>query len=43
MSTIFTNSGKSNTSASHRQILNLSSKINLKKNDTYLILSDLYK
>ena len=39
MDTIFMNSGNSKTSDPHRLLLNLSDKINLKRNDKYVALS----
>ena len=41
MDTIFMNSKNSKTSASHRQLLNHSDKINLKRNDKYVALPNL--
>ena len=41
MDTIFRNSGKSKTYDSHRLLLNLSDKINLKRCDKYIALSNL--
>ena len=41
MDTIFTNSANSKTSDPHRLLLNLSDKINLKRSDTYVALSNL--
>ena len=41
MDTIFMNSEKSKTSDPHRPLLNLSDKINLKRSDKYVALSDL--
>ena len=41
MDTIFANSGSSKTSDSHRPLLNLSDKINLKRSDKYVVLSNL--
>ena len=41
MDTISTNSGSSKTPDSHRLLLNLSDKINLKRNDKYVALSNL--
>ena len=41
MDTIFMNSGNSNTSDTHRLLLSLSDKINLKRNDKYVALSNL--
>ena len=38
MGTIFMNSENSKTSDSHRLLLNLSDKINLKRNDKYVTL-----
>ena len=41
MDTIFMNSKNSRTSDPHRLLLNLTDKINLKKNDNYVALSNL--
>ena len=41
MDTIFMNSENSKTSDSHRLLLNLSDKINLKRSDKYVALSNL--
>ena len=41
MDTIFMNSGKSKTSDPHRILLNLSDKVNFKKSETYVALSNL--
>ena len=41
MDTIFMNSGNSKTSDPHRLLLNLSDKINLKRSDKYVALSNL--
>ena len=41
MNTIFLNSGNSKSSDTHRLLLNLSDKINLKRNDKYVALSNL--
>ena len=41
MDTIFMNSENSKTSDSHRLVLNLSDKINLKRSDEYVALSNL--
>ena len=41
MDTIFRNSKNSKTSDSHRLLLNLSDKINLKRSDKYVALSNL--
>ena len=41
MDTIFMNSGNSKTSDSHRLLLILSDKINLKRNGKYVTLSNL--
>ena len=41
MDTIFMNSKNSKTSDSHRLLLNLSDKINLKRSDIYVALSNL--
>ena len=41
MDTIFTNSENSKTSDPHRLLLNLSDKINLKRTDKYVVLSNL--
>ena len=41
MDTIFTNSGNSESSNPHRLLLNLQDKINLKKKDKYVALSNL--
>ena len=41
MDTIFMNSENSKTSAPHRLLLNLSDKINLKRSDKYVALSNL--
>ena len=41
MDTIFTNSRNSKTSDSHRLLLNISDKINLKRSDKYVALSNL--
>ena len=41
MDTIFMNSEKSKTSAPHRLFLNLLDKINLKRSDKYVALSNL--
>ena len=41
MDTIFMNSGNSKTSDPHRQLLNLADKINLKRSDKYVTLSNL--
>ena len=41
MDTIFTNSKSSKTCDSHRLLLSLISKINLKKRDKYIALSNL--
>ena len=41
MNTIFLNSENSKTSDPHRLLLNLSHKINLKKSDKYVALSNL--
>ena len=41
MNTIFLNSENSKTSDPHRLLLNLSHKINLKKSDKYVTLSNL--
>ena len=41
MDTIFTNSENSKLSDPHRQLLNLSDKINLKRKDEYVALSNL--
>ena len=38
---IFVNSKNSETSDSHRLLLNLSDKINLKRSDKYVVLSNL--
>ena len=40
MDTIFMNSENSKTSDGHRLLLNLSDKINLKRSDKYVILSN---
>ena len=41
MNTIFMNSGNSKTSDPHRLLLSLSDKINLKRKDKYVALSNL--
>ena len=41
MDTIFMNSVNSKTDNSHRLLLNLEGKINLKRSDKYIILSNL--
>ena len=41
MGTIFTNSGNSKTSDLHRLLLNLSDKINIKRKDKFVALSNL--
>ena len=41
MDTVFTNSESSETSDRHRLLFNLTDKINLKKSDEYIALSDL--
>ena len=41
MDTMFMNSKNSRTSDPHRLLLNLTDKINLKKNDNYVALSNL--
>ena len=41
MDTIFINSGNSKTSDSHRLLLNILDKINLKRRDKYVPLSNL--
>ena len=41
MDTIFLNSRNSKTSDAHRLLLNLSGKINLKRSDSYVALSNL--
>ena len=41
MDTIFLNSGNSKTSDTHRLLLNFSDKINLKRSDKYVALSNL--
>ena len=41
MDTVFTNSESSKTSDPHRLLFNLTDKINLKKSDEYIALSDL--
>ena len=41
MNTIFMNSEKSKISDPHRQLFNLSDKINLKRSDKYVALSNL--
>ena len=41
MDTIFMNSGNSKTPGPHRLLLNLSDKINLKRKDKYVALSNL--
>ena len=41
MGTIFMNSGNSKTSDPHRLLLNLSDKINLKRGDKNVVLSNL--
>ena len=41
MDTIFMNSRNSKTSDPHRLLLNLSDKINLKRSDKYIVLSNL--
>ena len=41
MDAIFTNSENSKTSDPHRLLLNLSDKINLKRSDKYIALSNL--
>ena len=41
MDTIFTSSERSKTSDPHRLLLNLLDKINLKRNDKYIALSNL--
>ena len=41
MDTVFMNSGNSKTSNPHRLLLNLLDKINLKRSDTYVALSNL--
>ena len=41
MDTIFMNSGNSKTSDLHRLLLNLSDKIDLKRSDMYVVLSNL--
>ena len=41
MDTIFMNSGNGKTSDPHRLLLNLSNKINLKRIDKYVVLSNL--
>ena len=41
MNTIFMNSGNSKTFDPHRLLLNLSDKINLKRSDKYVVLSNL--
>ena len=41
MDTIFMNSGNGKTSDPHRPLLNLSNKINLKRIDKYVVLSNL--
>ena len=40
MVTIFINSGNSKTSNPHRLLLNFSDKINLKRSDKYVLLSN---
>ena len=41
MDTIFMNSEKSKTSDPHRLLLNISDKMNLKRKDKYVVLSNL--
>ena len=41
MNTVFMNSGNRKTSDPHRLLLNLSDKINLKRSDKYIDLSNL--
>ena len=41
MDTAFINSENSNTSNPHRLLINLADKINLKRSDTYVLLSNL--
>ena len=41
MNTIFMNSENGETSDPHRPLLNLSDKINLKRSDKYVVLSNL--
>ena len=41
MVTIFMNSGNSKTSDSHRLLLNISNKINLKRDNKYVVLLNL--
>ena len=41
MDNIFMNSGNSKTSGTHRILLNLPDKLNLKRSDKYVILSNL--
>ena len=41
MNTIFMNSKDSKTSDPHRLLLNLADKINLKRSDKYIVLSNL--
>ena len=41
MDTVFVNSENSKTSDSHRLLLKLSDKINIKRNDKYVALSNL--
>ena len=43
MDTIFMNSENSKTSDSHRLLINLSGKTNLKRSDKYVALSNLWK
>ena len=43
MDTIFMNSENSKTSDSHRLLINLSDKTNLKRSDKYVALSNLWK
>ena len=43
MDTIFMNSDNSKTSDSHRLLINLSGKTNLKRSDKYVALSNLWK
>ena len=43
MDTIFMNSENSKTSDSHRLLINLSGKTNLKRSDKYIALSNLWK
>ena len=41
MDTVFMNSEKSKTSDPHRLLLNISDKMNLKRKDKYVVLSNL--